>query len=129
MALPTDANIDFILCDMVRSTAEGKLDIAGYFPIREVKLDASVPLPAAVNLSFVFVLKDGAGRFRGAFRLLDPLRGELHRQAIDEFPKEAAVPHVIMFQLNRIPVTRSGNFTVVLEIDGQEFHRLVRIFQ
>jgi hypothetical protein len=129
MALPTDANIDFILCDMVRSTAEGKLDIAGYFPIREVKLDASVPLPAAVNLSFVFVLKDGAGRFRGAFRLLDPLRSELHRQPIDEFAKEAAVPHVIMFQLNRIPVTRSGNFTVVLEIDGQEFHRPVRIFQ
>ena len=129
MSLPTDANIDLILCDMVRRTAEGKLDIAGYFPVHEVKLDGSVPLPAACNLTFVFVVKDGDGHFRGTFRLLNPLGAELHRQAIEEFSKEARVPHVIMLLLNRIPVARAGSFTVVLEIDGQEFRRPVRIYQ
>lgn len=129
MALPTDANIDFILCDMVRRNAEGKLDIAGYFPLHEVKLDASVPLPAACNLTFVFVVKDGDGRFHGSFRLLDPLGAELHRVPVEEFSKEARFPHMIMLQLNRIPVARAGSFTVVLEIDGQEFRRPVRIFQ
>lgn len=129
MALPTDANIDFILCDVIRRNAEGKLDIAGYFPIHEVKLDPSVPLPAACNLTFAFVVKDGDGRFRASFRLLDPLGAELHQQPLDDFAKEARVPHVIMLLLNRIPVARAGNFTVVLEIDGQEFRRPVRIFQ
>ena len=33
MALPTDANVDLLFCDAVRQSADGKLDIAGYFPI------------------------------------------------------------------------------------------------
>lgn len=129
MALPTDANVDLLLCDAVRRNSEGKLDIAGYFPIHEVKLDASIALPVLINMTFVLVLKDGEGRFRAVFRLMDPLDRELHRQDIDEFEKPADAAHLIFLAINRIPIERSGNFTVVLEIGGQEYRRPVRIFQ
>ena len=129
MALPTDANIDLLICDAVRQTAEGKLDLAGYFPIPEVKIDAGAPLPVVVNLSFVFVLKDGEGQFRAVFRILDPLGAELHRYDIKEFQKPAGQPHLILLQINRIPIVRSGNYSILLEIEGQEYRRSVRIFQ
>lgn len=128
MPLPSDANVDLLICDAVRQNPDGKLDIAGYFPVREVKLDAA-PLPAAVNLTFVFVLKDGEGRFRATFRILDPLDAELHRVDIAEFAKPDGHAHLIMLQINRIPIVRAGNFTVLLEIEGQEYRRPVRIYQ
>ena len=63
MALPSDANIDLLLCDAVRRTPEGKLDLAGYFPIHEVKLDASAPLPpdayCEANANFGVVTMEG----------------------------------------------------------------------
>jgi hypothetical protein len=129
MPLPTDANVDLLICDAVRQNPDGKLDLAGYFPVHEVKLDAAAPLPAAVNLTFVFVLKDGEGRFGAAFRLLDPLEAELHRVDIAEFIKPDGRAHLIMLQINRIPVVRAGSFTVLLEIEGQEYRRPVRIYQ
>ena len=129
MALPTDANIDLLICDAVRQTPDGKLDLAGYFPIPEVKLDSGVPLPAAVNLTFVYVLRDGDGQFRATFRILDPLGKELHRYDIKEFTKPHGQPHLILLQINRIPVAHSGNYAVLLEIAGQEYRRPVRIYQ
>jgi hypothetical protein len=129
MALPTDANIDFILCDAVRTTPEGKIDFAGYFPVLEVKVDASVPLPAGINLTFVYVIKDGEGRFRGTFHILDPLGKELHLQNIEPFDKQAGKVHLIMMQVTGIPVFQGGNFAIVLKIEGQEYRRSVRIFQ
>jgi hypothetical protein len=129
MALPTDANVDLLLCDAVRQTAEGKLDIAGYFPVHQVKVAANAQLPVGINLTIVFVVKDGEGRFKAALRLLDPAERELHRQQLDEFTKDAVAPHVVMLTLNRIPVEQWGNFTFVLEIDGQEYRRPVQIFQ
>ena len=129
MALPTDANVDLLICDSVRQTPEGKLDIAGFFPVPEVKLDPNVQLPGAINLTFVFVLKDGDGRFPAVFRILDPLDAELHRYEIKEFTKPPGQAHLMLLQINRIPVVRSGNYSVLLEIEGQQYRRSVRIFQ
>lgn len=129
MPLPTDDNIDFLLCDAVRQNRDGKLDIAGYFPIREVKLDRGTPLPAAINLTFLFIIKDGAGRFRGTFCIFDPLGKELHRQDLNEVVKPPDQAHVLMLGVARIPVVNPGNFAAVLELDGQRFNRSVRIFQ
>lgn len=129
MALPTDANVELILCDTARAKPDGKLDITGYFPIPEVKLDPDTPLPVAINMTFLFVVKDGEGQFRGTFRILDPLGAELHRQEIREFAKQPGMPHLIMLTINQIPVVKSGNFGVLLEIEGQEYRRPMRIFQ
>jgi hypothetical protein len=129
MALPTDANVDFLICDAVRQNPDGKLDLAGYYPIWEIKIDPAVQLPAALNLTFVFVLKDGEGLFRAVFRLVDPLGKELHRQDIPELRKPAGQPHLMMLAVRLIPFAHSGNYSVLLEIDGQQYRRSVRIFQ
>jgi len=129
MPHPSDANVDLLVCDTVRQTPDGKFDLTGFFPTAEVKLDAAVPLPVAVNLTFVFVLKDGDGQFRSRLRIVDPLDRELHRYDYPEFRKTAHQAQVMMFPVERIPIANSGNYSIVLEIDGQPYRRTVRIFQ
>jgi hypothetical protein len=129
MALPTDANIDLLLCDGVRPNPDGKLDIAGFYPIAEVKLDPTASLPATINLTFLFVLKDGDGQFSPVVRIVDPLGKELHKFDVPEFRKPPGVAHVMMLPVGLIPIARSGNYVVSLEIGGQHYRRTVRIFQ
>jgi|SRR5215469_3283832 hypothetical protein len=129
MALPTDARVDLLLCDGVRSNADGKLDIAGFYPTGEVKLDPTANLPAAINLTFVFVLKDGDGQYSPVFRLVDPLGKELHKFDVPAFKKAPDVAHVMMLPVGQIPIVRSGNYVVSVEIGGQHYRRPVRIYQ
>jgi hypothetical protein len=129
MAFPTDEKIDLLVCDAVRQEADGKLSLTGFFPTAEVKLDAGTPLPVALNLTFVFVLKDGDGQFRATFRIVDPLGTELHRYEVPEFRKLPGQAHVMMLAVGRIPVAHSGNFAVLLEIGGERYRRALRIYQ
>jgi hypothetical protein len=129
MALPTDANVNFLLCDNVRQTPDGKLDLAGYFPVDEIKIDSTAQLPGEIHLTFVFVLKDGDGRFDAVLRLADPLGKELHRHDFDKFEKLAGFRHVLMLQITRIPIVVLGNYEVSLEIEGQRYRRPIKIYQ
>jgi uncharacterized protein DUF6941 len=129
MALPTDANIDLLICDAVRQTPDGKLDIAGYFPIPEVKLDPAAKLPVVINLTFVFVLKDGDGRYRPGFRLFDPMDKELHRGESGEFAKQPGFPGMVLLQIARIPVAVAGNYAIELRLGDGEYRRSFRIYQ
>jgi hypothetical protein len=129
MALPSDANVDLLVCDAVRQNPDGKLDLAGFFPAPTIRLDPAAKLPAALNLTFVFVLKDGDGQFPAIFRILDPLGKELHRQALPDVRKAADTHHVMMMAVRLIPIALSGDYPVVLELDGREYRRPVHIFQ
>ena len=129
MALPTDAKVDLLLCDGVRQNSDGKLDIAGFYPTGDVRVDPAANLPVAINLTFVFVLKDGEGQFSPVFRLADPLGKELHKFDVPAFRKPAGVAHVMMLPVGQIPIARAGNYGVSLEIGGQQYRRSVRVFQ
>jgi len=129
MPLPTDANVEFLVCDAVRQRDGGMLDIAGCYPTREVKVDPAARLPATVNLTFVFILKDGDGIFRPVLRIIDPLAKELHRFEMPELTKKAGTGHIMMLPVGQIPIAHSGNYLVSIEIDGQRYERTVRIFQ
>ena len=129
MALPTDANIDFLVCEAVRQNADGKFDLSGYFPTEEVRLDPAAQLPVALNLTFVVVLKDGDGMFRPTVRIADPLGNELHAFEVPEFQKLPGQAHVMMMPVERIPIARSGAYAIAFEISGQTYRRTVRIFQ
>jgi hypothetical protein len=129
MALPTDANIDLLVCDAVRQTPDGKLDLAGFYPTGEVKIDPAVKLPAALSLTFVFILKGGDGRFRAKHRIIDPLGKELHNFDLPEVTKPAGTNHVLFLPVAQIPIVNGGNYPIVLELDGQPYRRTIRIFQ
>ena len=129
MALPTDANVDLLLCDAVRQTPDGKLDLAGYFPVAEVKIDAGAKLPVHFNMTFVFVLKDGEGQFRAVMRIIDPLGKELHRYDVPDVKKLAGLHHVMMLPVRLIPFAHAGNYAICLDLDGREYRRSVRIYQ
>jgi hypothetical protein len=130
MALPTDANVVLLVCDGARQTPDGKLDIAGYYPTSEVKIDLAVKLPASLNLTFVFVLKDGEGRFRAKHRIIDPLGKELHNFDVsDAITKATGLAHILFLPVGQIPIVNAGQYTTVLELDGQPYQRTVRIFQ
>src|SRR5665213_2003348 len=108
MELPTDANINLLVCDGVRQSPDGKLDVAGYFPTAEVKLDPAAQLPVVLNLTFVFVLKDGDGQFRPTLRIADPLGKELHKFDVPEIKKLAGVAHVLILPVAQIPIRPFG---------------------
>jgi len=129
MALPTDANIDFMICDAARQTPDGKLDIAGYYPTDEVKIDPAVKLPASLNLTFVFIMKDGEGRFRAKHRIIDPLGKELHNFDLPDFTKAHGTSHALFLPVAQIPIVNGGNYPVILELDGQAYRRTIRIYQ
>jgi hypothetical protein len=129
MPLRTDANVDFLVCDAVRQNAEGKLDLAGFFPTAEVRLDPAAKLPVALNLTFVVVLKDGDGMFRPTVRIADPLGKELHAFEIPEFKKLPGQAHIMMMPVERIPIANSGAYAISVEISGEMYRRSVRIFQ
>jgi hypothetical protein len=129
MALPTDAKIDFLICDAVRQGTDGKLDVAGYYPTGEVRVDPAAKLPVTLDLTFVFILKDGEGRFRGKMRIVDPLGKELLKFELPEIVKAAGSGHAMMLPIKQIPIGCSGNYAVSVELDGQKYQLSVRIFQ
>jgi hypothetical protein len=129
MALPSDENTDFYVCDAVRQTADGKLDIAGFYPTTEVKLDPAARLPVTVNLTFVWIMRDGEGQYRPTLRIVDPLGNELHKFDLPEARKPAGAAHIFMLPVGQIPIAHAGNYVVSLEINGQPYRRSVRIFQ
>ena len=129
MALPTDANVELMICDAARATPDGKLDLAGLFPIPAIRVDPAAQLPAGLNLTLVYVLKDGEGQFRCALRIVDPLGKELLRQPLTEVGKAAGQHHIMIMPIALIPIALSGEYAIVLEIEGQEYRRTVRIFQ
>jgi hypothetical protein len=129
MALPTDANIDFLVCEVVRQNPDGKFDLAGYFPTGEVRLDPAAQLPVALNLTFFVVLKDGDGAFRPTVRIADPLGPELQACAVPEFTKLPGQAYVMMLPIERIPIVNLGAYSISFEFSGQVYRRSVRIFQ
>jgi hypothetical protein len=129
MALPTDANVDFLVCDEVQQEPDGKINLIGLYPTREVRIEAGVKLPATLNLAFVFVLQDGEGHFRPVFRLADPLGHELHKSAVPDIRKLAGTGHTVSMNITTIPIMNFGVYSAILEIEGQRFQRDVRIFQ
>jgi hypothetical protein len=129
MPLPTDDNVEFLVCEAIRQTPDGKFDLAGYYPMREIKIEPNTQLPVGLNLTFVFILKDGEGRFRGVHRIADPLGAELHKFDLPEVVKPAGLGHVLMLPVAGIPIARSGHYPIILELDGQPYRRSVRIFQ
>ena len=130
MALPTDANVALLICDGARQTPDGKLDIAGYYPISEVKIDPAEKLPAHLNLTFVYILKDGEGRFRAKHRIVDPLGKELHNFDVpDSITMAAGKSHILFLPVGLIPIANAGNYSIVLELDRHPYRRTIRIFQ
>lgn len=129
MALPNDADVDFLVCDAIRQTPDGKLDIAGYYPTLEVKLDPGATMPVGLNLTFVFIIKDGEGTFKATHRIIDPLGKELHRFDTPDVVKKAGLSHAVFLPVGQIPIIRSGHYPIILDLDGQPYHRSVRIYQ
>lgn len=129
MPLPTDSNVEFLVCDAVRQNPDGKFDIAGYFPTSEVRLDRAIELPVALNLTFLVVLKDGAGVFRPTVRIVDPQGNELHAFEMPEFEKVPDQGYVMMLPIERIPIAHTGAYTISIELSGQAYRRSVSVLQ
>lgn len=129
MALPTDSNVDFLVCDTARQEPDGKITLTGFYPTGEIKIDPTARLPVGLNLTFVFVLKDGEGEFRGAFRLYDPLGKELTHNQLPDIKKVAGQGQTVWIGLDAIPVLALGNYAVALGVGDGQYRRNFRVMQ
>jgi hypothetical protein len=129
MAPPTDANVDFLVCDEARQEPDGKINLLGLYPSREIRLNPEAQLPVGLNLGFVFVLRDGDGEFSASFRIADPLGKELLNHALPDFKKTAGQGHALSLNVRAIPVLTLGNYTAELCAGDLRFCRTIRVMQ
>jgi hypothetical protein len=129
MALPTDANVDLLICDSAQHEPSGKINLTGLYPTPEIKIDPNAQLPAHLNLAFVFVLKDGDGDFPISVRIVDPLGKELFSQALPNIKKVVGQGYAVSLNLQAIPILKFGSYAVELGVGDQSFRRTMRVFQ
>lgn len=129
MALPTDANVDFLVCDEARQESDGKVNLLGFYPSGEIRLDPNSKLPATLNLGCVFVIRDGDGEFRASFRVADPLGKELANHTLPDIRKTPNQGYSLSLNVQAIPILNFGNYALELSVGDQRFRRTIRIFQ
>jgi hypothetical protein len=129
MALPTDPNVDLLICDSAQHEPSGKINLTGLYPTPEIKIDPNAQLPAHLNLAFVFILKDGDGDFPISVRIADPLGKELFSQALPNIKKVAGQGYAVSLNLQAIPIQKFGSYAVELGVGDRSFSRTMRVFQ
>jgi hypothetical protein len=76
MTLPTQENLDFIICEEIRQEYGNKLSLLGVFGggigIDTAKSSGSTNTYAIPSLSFYFNFRDGEGTFKADIKILDP---------------------------------------------------------
>jgi hypothetical protein len=101
----------------------------GFFPTAEVKLDPSASLPAMFPLAFVFVVQDGDGPLQFVCRILDPLGREVMTGVLPSTNKAANEGYTVSINIMNFVASMLGRYKVILNINGQDFERTVRVFQ
>lgn len=122
--------VRFLLADGVREETGGKVTVLGLYSGDDVVLQGDLPpiLPegmlglALPNLSFLVVIKDGAGEFQVQYSLVDPMGGSIGRPNLEQtISKQKGIPTNIIVQVSPFPLSSFGRYKFLLEIDGRKF--------
>ena len=124
MQLPSDAGVQFILCEAAREEKGGKITLLGVYPDRKLLLPPETKFPVPMQLAFVFFLLDGEGPFNGTLSVNTP-NGEpmLTDAALPNILKTPDSAGTIVIGVAPFPIIGFGRNEAVLALDGQQYHR------
>lgn len=129
--LPSDQNVEFILCENVRPEGDGKISILGYIATPEIIVPATAATQVGVNgitLGLIFILRDGEGTFPGgSISLTDPAGMSLGQGALNPIEKKIGEANIIFINVPLMPVTTMGDYLVTLNIDTKTYVRKIKI--
>jgi hypothetical protein len=125
--VPTDDQVELLLCEDVRQEVNGKFMLGGFFPGNQIGVMAVGPTVDAIPLAFFFMIHgSNQGDYNAVFKLTLPSgapAGIEGRFLIKKLLGKGAV------QLVKLPVfvpLESGIWKATLSLDGTDF---VRTFQ
>lgn len=122
---PSGENVQFILCEDVRSEAGGKVSLMGVFPGKIIVFHA--PEDSMVTpVVFYFVINDGEGDFKVKFELENP-SNEIDALYETEITKKIDNPAVIIIKAPLLKFKSTGRYIARLLIDEESHERDVLI--
>ncbi len=124
MQLPSDAAVQFVLCEAAREEKGGKISLLGVYPDRKVLLPPDTKFPVAMQLALVFLLLDGEGPFNGTLSV-NSSGGEplLSGAALPNIEKASDAAGTVMINVAPFPIVGFGRIEIILTLEGQEFRR------
>jgi hypothetical protein len=126
--LPTDASIQFFICDTAREDKDSKVSLLGIYPDRNVHLPADARFPAAFSLALVFFLLDGEGNFNGTVEIKSsvpqqpPISGTL-----PNIQKAASQPATILVAFMPFIAAGFGTYEVILTLNNHSYTRIFEV--
>ena len=122
--LPRDEHVWLLVAESVRIEADGKISMFGMLGTERIQLAAVTKLPAALPLTFIFLLREGVGSFTGSFQIRDPAGKAIHeeRLAIAKKPSPSE-NHGIAITMMPFVVPSYGQYRLTLTLDGRRYKR------
>ena len=122
--LPRDENVWLLVADSARAEAGGKMSLFGFYGTERIQIQDSIALPSALPLVFVFLLREGVGRFLATFQIRDP-NGELvHSENLAPVMKPSARDnHGVAVTLAPFQIPSLGSYKLTLTLDGKRYKR------
>jgi hypothetical protein len=124
MPSPTDANILLLLCDIARQEVGGKITLLGYWAGELVQIPQGTVFPTLINVSAVFLLRDGQGSFTAQVELIGPAGVTVPPTALPQVNKpDANINHALIVNFTPFQASGFGTYQIVLRLNGQAFTR------
>ena len=93
---PSDASVQFLICESVREETGGKATLLGYMGGGTILVPRGTIFPVGIQLGMVFVLVDGEGKFRASLEAIGPNGVKLGETAMPDVMKSRGRNHMIM---------------------------------
>jgi hypothetical protein len=126
--LPTDASIQFLVCESAREGKDNKISLLGIFPDRNLRLPADARFPAAFPVTLVFFVLDGEGLFNGTVEIKTSVSQEPPISAsLPNLQKAADQPATITLAFMPFIAAGFGIYEVILTLNGQKYTRTFEV--
>jgi hypothetical protein len=127
MMLPTDALVEFFVCDTAREDKDNKVSLLGIYPDRRLQLPADARFPAAFIVTFVFFLLDGEGPFEVTVDINTPTAQPPFRAVVPNIQKLANQPATVLVAFMPFVASGFGTYEVILTLNSQSYPRTFEV--
>ena len=116
------------MCETAREESGGKVSILGYVAGDEIMLPSDIKFPAGFSFAFVFVLKDGSGKFKPTFEIRDSSGNNIiPLQPLSELVKPLGKAANILVNIPMLVVPSFGTYSITMSIEGVSYTRKLTI--
>src|SRR5258706_1529993 len=125
--LPSDSDILFLLADLARNEAGGKMTLMGLYTDGAILIPNGTALPVNLQLVFYYLVKAGEGDFKADFRVIAPSGKQVAGGVMPNATKEKNKPLTLLLQFPVITLPELGTYNLELILDSSTFIRQINL--